>query len=120
MTIVQTWPLEHWAAHTSGKVHLKQGPHATLVDEGELAALLAKAQTNVTGIAKRGGVKLDESQLLDLQRTYFADEHRTVEPDSARVAGFDAEWADEVEVGPFTDEHGFDRTPGQWTYGGAL
>ncbi|CAN7193561.1 hypothetical protein [Knoellia sp. LjRoot47] len=43
-------------------------------------------------------------------------EHAT----TGTVLGSAAEEEHDVEVGPFTDEHGFDRTPGQWPIGGAL
>ena len=70
MTIVQTWPLEHWASHT-GRVHVKQGPRATLLTEADITDMLKRVRRGATGIVKRNKVSFDEQQLETLRRTYF-------------------------------------------------
>ena len=68
--------LEHEAAHTPGRVVLRQGPRSTIVTEVDLIDLLKRVKR--TGTVRRAGVALDESQLVNLYDTYFVDtEHDT-------------------------------------------
>lgn len=72
MTSATTWwPLEHERSLT-GRIRVTQGPHTTLLTEGDLDDMLRRVQrTTSNGTARRSGVTLDESQLLDLRATYF-------------------------------------------------
>ncbi len=109
------WPLQHWAG-LSGRVMLKQGPRATSLTEADLDDLLIRVRKGVTGIVRRAGVALDESQLSDIRNTYFVDQDEDVEPDidpDRYMSGFAA-------TGSTYDEHGTVWTPGQWPMAGAL
>ncbi len=67
--------LEHEAARTPGRVLLRQGPRSTIVTEADLDDLLIRVRKGVTGIVRRAGVTLDESQLVNLYDTYFPEPH---------------------------------------------
>lgn len=102
------YPLEHWASHT-GRVHVKQGPRATLLTEADITDMLKRVRRGATGIVKRNKVSFDEQQLTDLRNTYFTPEERTT-PSVGDATGYMAD----------IDEHGYNRTPGSWPIGGAL
>ena len=123
MTTTAVWPLEHWDVLTPGRIHVKQGPRATVLDEPTLVMLLRSTQRNVTGRVRRGGVTLDEQQITDLLNAHYPKEPAEPRPDvdpDRFVLGFAAEEEHVVEAYRPVDEHGYDRTPGQWPTGGAL
>lgn len=119
-THAPTHILEHWASYP-GTITLRQGSTTARLATTALDGLLARARRNPSGIARHLGITLDESQLANLAATYGTDDEPRPDTDPDRhVLGFDVEDAHEVTVGPFVDEHGYDRTPGQWPTGGAL
>ncbi len=110
--------LEHEAALTPGRVLLRQGPRTTIVTEADLIDLLKSVRRNATGVVRRAGITLDESQLVNLYDTYFPEQDAEdvepdIDPDRYMHGGF-------VASGSTYDEHGTVWTPGQWPTVGVL
>lgn len=98
----------HTRSSVSGHVSLHSIHGHAVLSEKDLGALLKRSQGNATGRVVFYGFTFDESDLLELQATYY--------PKKVALHVID----EDDEPGQYVDEHGFDRTPGQWPMAGAL